>query len=81
MLFWSAPNAKTEMDKAQQYVVYRFGMGEDINLDDPAHIVCITKDTMIPLPYKGGKTKYTYIVTTLDRLHNESKATKKKVKL
>ena len=81
ILFWTAPKAKTEMDRAYQYVVYRFGMGEDVNLDDPAHIVCITKDTMIPLPYKGGKTKYTYIVTTLDRLHNESKATKKKVKL
>ena len=27
------------------------------------------------------KTKYQYVVTALDRLHNESKGTKKKVKL
>ena len=32
-------------------------------------------------PYNDGKTKYQYVVTALDRLHNESKGTKKKVKL
>ena len=36
---------------------------------------------MIPLSYKNGKAIYTYIITALDRLHNESKAIKKKVKL
>ena len=81
MLFWSAPNAKTEMDKAQQYVVYRFGPGEKVNLNDATKILCFTKSTMLPLPYQGGNTKYTYVVTALDRLQNESKAVKKKVKL
>ena len=76
-----APKAKSIMDEAQQYVVYRFGPGEKVNLDDPTHILCITKDTMLPLTYEGGKTKYTYVVTALDRLQNESKAVKKKVKL
>ena len=36
---------------------------------------------MFPLSYKGGDTKYTYVVTALDRLQNESKGVKKKVKL
>jgi hypothetical protein len=81
VLFWTAPKAKSIMDEAQQYVVYRFGPGEKVNLDDPTHILCITKDTMLPLTYEGGKTKYTYVVTALDRLQNESKAVKKKVKL
>ena len=31
--------------------------------------------------YKGGKVKYTYAVTVLDRLHNESKPQKEKIKL
>ena len=31
--------------------------------------------------YKGGKVKYTYAVTALDRLHNESKPQKEKIKL
>ena len=36
---------------------------------------------MLPLSYQGGKTKYTYVVTALDRLQNESKAVRKKIKL
>ena len=81
VLFWTAPKAKTAMDEAHQYVVYRFGPGEKINLDDASHILCLTRETMLPLSYQGGETKYTYIITALDRIQNESKAVKKKVKL
>ena len=81
VLFWTAPKAKDEMDKAVQYVVYRFDKKEKVNLDDASHIVAITRDHFYPLPYNDGKTKYQYVVTALDRLHNESKGTKKKVKL
>ena len=81
VLFWTAPKAKNEMDKAVQYVVYRFDNKEKIDLEDPSHIVAITRDTFIPLPYEDGKTKYQYVVTALDRLHNESKPAKKKLKL
>ena len=81
LLFWQAPKAKTEMDKAVQYVVYRFDKKEKVNLEDPSHIVAITRDTYYKLPYENGKTKYNYVVTALDRLHNESKGAKKKVKL
>ena len=81
ILFWTAPKAKKEMDKAIQYVVYRFARGEKVNLEDASKIVTITRDTYYPLPYENGKTKYQYVVTALDRLHNESKAAKKKVKL
>ena len=81
VLFWTAPNAKDEMDKAIQYVVYRFNKGEKVNLNDPSKIVAITRETFIELPYENGKVKYQYVVTALDRLHNESKAAKTKVKL
>ena len=81
ILFWTAPKAKKEMDKAIQYVVYRFAQGEKVNLEDASKIVTITRNTYYPLPYDDGKTKYQYVVTALDRLHNESKAAKKKVKL
>jgi hypothetical protein len=82
-LFWTAPKTKKvgEMDIAKQYVVYRFAKKEKINLDDPAHIVGITSNTFYKLPYEKGKQKYTYVVTALDRLQNESKPGKKKVKL
>ncbi len=81
ILFWKAPEAKDEMDKAVQFVVYRFGNKEKVNLNDPSKIVAITRNPYYKLPYENGKTKYRYVVTALDRLHNESKAKAKKVKL
>jgi len=81
VLFWQAPNAKDEMDRAVRYVVYRFDDKEKVNIEDPSKIVAITRDTFYKLPYEGGNTKYRYVVTALDRLHNESKTTATKVKL
>ena len=81
VLCWTNPKGKNEMDKANQYVVYRFGPGEKVNLNDASKILCITQNTMLALPYQGGKTKYKYVVTALDRLQNESKGVKKTVKL
>ena len=81
ILFWTAPKYKDEMDRAVRYVVYRFADKEDVNIDDPSHIVAITNQPWYKLPYEDGKTKYRYVVTALDRLHNESKSVKKKIKL
>ncbi|MCD8032290.1 MAG: family 10 glycosylhydrolase [Bacteroides sp.] len=81
MLFWTPSPAKDEMDRAVQYVVYRFDNKEKVDLDDPSHIVAITRDPFYKLPYDGGKTRYRYVVTALDRLHNESRSVSKKVKL
>lgn len=81
ILFWTAPKYKEEMNRAVQYVVYRFDAKEKVNIDDPSHIVAITRDNFYKLPYEDGKTKYRYVVTALDRLHNESKSVGKKIKL
>lgn len=81
ILFWTAPKYKEEMNRAVQYVVYRFNDKEKVNIDDPSHIVAITRDNFYKLPYENGKTKYRYVVTALDRLHNESKSVGKKIKL
>ena len=81
ILFWTAPKARNEMDKAVQYVVYRFEDGEKVDIDDPSHIVTVTRNTFYKLPYKDGKTRCRYVVTALDRLHNESRSVSKKVKL
>lgn len=80
-LFWSAPKARQEMDRAQQYVVYAFARGERVDLDDASHIVAITRQQLLRLPFEHGQQKYTYYVTALDRTHNESKAAKKSLKL
>lgn len=81
ILFWTAPKYKEEMNRAVQYVVYCFNDKEKVNIDDPSHIVAITRDNFYKLPYEDGKTKYRYVVTALDRLHNESKSAGKKIKL
>ena len=81
VLFWTAPKGKNWQDTATRYVVYRFAKGEKVNTDDATKIVAITTNTFHLLPYNDGKQKYTYVVTALNRLQNESKARKKTVKL
>lgn len=81
ILFWRAPKAKTPMDEARRYAVYRFLPGEEVNLNQPDHLMAVTSDTYFKLPYLDGDVRYTYAVTALDRLSNESKPVVKKIKL
>ena len=81
VLFWTAPKAKGWKDEVTKYVVYRFNRKEKVNTDDPSKIVAITTQPFYKLPYNDGNTKFVYAVTALDRLQNESKVVKKKVKL
>lgn len=81
LLVWLTPNKeKTKaLDKVVSYVVYCFEKGEKVDLDNPSNIVAITSDNYYSLP-KDKSGKYTYVVTTLDRLQNESKGKKISVK-
>ena len=81
VLFWTAPKGDDWNDQAVKYVVYRFGAKEKINTNDPSKICAITTQPFYKLPYVDGKEKWVYVVTALDRLQNESKAVKKKIKL
>ena len=82
LLQWKRNGDPKDPTKAQYYVIYCFRDKEKIRLDDPSRIVAITKETSVILPYWNGKTKYNYVVTSVDRFHNETKKGKsKKVKL
>ena len=81
VLFWTAPKARKEMDRAVQYVVYRFERGETINIDNPQHIVAVTRHTFLNLPYRDGVNQYTYVVTALNRIQRESVPVRCKVNL
>lgn len=84
VLFWQDTKVKGElspMDEVVKYVVYRFEKKERIDTNDPSHIVCITSKPWYNLPYVDGKKQYTYVVTALDRMSNESQIAKKKIKL
>lgn len=81
VLFWTAPKAKDWQTDATKYVVYAFPNGERIDTDNASRIVAITTNTFFKLPYEDGRNKYTYVVTALNRIDNESKIVKKKIKL
>ena len=81
MLFWRKPKGKKWSDEVKKYVVYGFDKKEDINMNDPSKIITITDDTHCKLPYVDGKTPYVYVVTSLDRMSNESRGVKKTIKL
>jgi len=80
-LFWTAPKAKTWADEAHQYVIYRFEKGEKVDIGDPSKIMAVTNRLWYKLPYTNSGKRYTYVVTALDRMSNESKGVKKKVRL
>ena len=77
-LEWRAPKAKKEMDKAAGYVVYRFAKGEKHDISNAENILAITRSCSLTLDSRENPFSYTYLVTALDRLHNESKAVKAK---
>lgn len=81
VLFWTAPKGKNWQDEAVKYVVYCFAANEKVDINDPSKIVAVTAATYCKLPYNDGKQKYTYVVSALNRLQNESKVVKKKIKL
>lgn len=81
VLFWTAPKAKKELDRATLYVVYRFDRKQDIDLDDPTHIVTVTDRTYMELSGQKPDETYTYVVTALNRIQRESNPARCKVAL
>ena len=75
-LTWEATPAKEEMDKAAYFCIYRFEQNEQINLDDAAKLQKIVRKPVYIIPKSNDNKKYKYVVTALDRLYNESKASK-----
>ncbi|MBM2846094.1 MAG: hypothetical protein HW407_1406, partial [Bacteroidetes bacterium] len=73
-LQWDGPTAASDGDTASRYVVYRFTLPptQPSDLDDPSRIVAITAaPSSVPKTIPLSSSSY-YVVTTLDRNHNES---------
>lgn len=82
MLHWEAEQDAMNPELASYFVIYRFDSKNAIDLNDPEHIVATTRNCYYKLPYDEGNHKYIYIVTAVDRFHNESiKGRQKKVRL
>ena len=71
VLTWEEP----QIDAAG-YVVYRFEKKQEVDIENPAHIVAIVRDTRpVFIDSQISQAgKYTYLVTALDRIQNESAA-------
>lgn len=73
-LKWKAPKMETPEDTAAYYVVYRFNEDELINLELSNKIISIQKTTDFIDSSLNIEHCYKYVVTSMDRLHNESKS-------
>jgi uncharacterized lipoprotein YddW (UPF0748 family) len=75
-LNWTKPTAASDGESAYYYVVYRFLIGETINLDKVSAIRNITTDSTITSfsDAFANPASFVYVVTSVDRLHNESSA-------
>lgn len=73
-LKWSYDKTVTnEMNKTKQFVIYRFKTNEKVDITDYKSIIYITPTAEENFVDKSAKdANYSYVVTALDRLHNES---------
>jgi uncharacterized lipoprotein YddW (UPF0748 family) len=67
----------TGADDQAYYVIYRFEAGEAVNIENSRHILAIVqrqpqREQQWTDQTVGKRTRYTYHVTAVDRLHNES---------
>jgi uncharacterized lipoprotein YddW (UPF0748 family) len=61
------------------YAIYRFDEDEQVDISDPANLIATVPHRPYFTQYWIDKntlkrTKYTYVITALDRLHNESRS-------
>jgi uncharacterized lipoprotein YddW (UPF0748 family) len=71
---WQPPVIAADAEPIYGYVIYRFNEGEAINLNNAQDILSIRYDagqSYTDSAVQSGK-RYTYVITALDRLKNES---------
>ncbi|MGB4775418.1 MAG: family 10 glycosylhydrolase, partial [Daejeonella sp.] len=74
-LNWVCPIKAEDGDIAYGYVIYRFNEGAEINTEDPKNILRISFDagqTNYQDETTSPQSRYTYVITAIDRLKNES---------
>lgn len=74
VISWKDPDTT---GKASHLIIYRFPSGGRPDTSNPAYILCILNQPF-PDPYKDTSChpgmNFSYFITALDRLHNESRA-------
>ncbi len=73
MLEWKPRHTREGKRQQVAFAIYRFGADTPVDLTDTDALVKITRNTAYLLPEEEGKPRYTYVVTAIDRFHNESR--------
>ncbi|POY37014.1 glycoside hydrolase [Solitalea longa] len=72
-LSWTQPELASDGDAARAYVIYRLAEGEIFDINDPRKIIAVVyNETSFVDTEAKTKQVYTYVVTSLDRMQNES---------
>lgn len=75
LLEWQTPLTAKDNEKVNYFIIYRFSPGQSVDINDPRNIIAMIpggrrkyRDSFKP----GKESTYTYVITSADRLHNES---------
>lgn len=71
-LDWEKPLQALDQETASSYMIYRFSDDEPINLHSSKNILAITQTENFIDSTAQESISFYYIITSLDRLHNES---------
>ncbi|MEZ4827311.1 MAG: family 10 glycosylhydrolase [Bacteroidia bacterium] len=74
ILTWQPSAPAEDKETPRYYVIYRFSSKEKVDMNDPSHIITITKATNYIDATADANQAYTYLVTAVDRMHNESRS-------
>lgn len=80
-LTWRFYQTDDVFQQPRYFCVYRFLKGEKVNIDDCSHLLARTQNTDFYDVDTARSTKYTYVVTAVDAVGNESRMVKKSFKV
>lgn len=81
MLVWNDERTPGDPEAAYFYVVYGFPAGQKASVKKHEHIMSISNTPQYKLPRLNGRTKYTFLVTPVNRFWQEGKPYRIEVKL
>lgn len=71
-LYWESGIERSEMNRIRYYAVYAFDLDEPISTTTSEHLIGITVQKQLALPTNVPVLQKRFVVTAIDRLHNES---------
>jgi uncharacterized lipoprotein YddW (UPF0748 family) len=78
-LHWNSYSDQDDPEAAHYYVVYGFPKSGKMDINNPANILAITREKSFLVPYGKLKDVQRFVVTAVDRFHNESNGRRIKV--